>query len=92
MWQAVRELGFTEGRVLEPGCGAGIFLGIAPEGARLTGVELDPTTASIAAPGPQHVARRRPPAGKGLCASRDGATPVPAAIRSRDQQVSPTDS
>lgn len=35
MWQAVREFGFTEGRVLKPGCGAGIFLGLAPEGTRL---------------------------------------------------------
>ena len=26
----VRELGFTGGRVLEPGCGAGVFIGLAP--------------------------------------------------------------
>ena len=43
-----RGLGFRGGRVLEPGCGAGIFLGLAPEGAQLTGVELDSTTAAIA--------------------------------------------
>ena len=49
MWEALGALGFSEGRVLEPGCGAGIFLGLAPERARLTGVELDPTTAAIAA-------------------------------------------
>jgi hypothetical protein len=48
MWQAVRELGFNGGRVLEPGCGPGIYLGLAPAGAELTGVELDPTTAQIA--------------------------------------------
>jgi SAM-dependent methyltransferase len=48
MWQAVGALGFHEGRVLEPGCGAGIFLGLAPERAELVGVELDPTTAGIA--------------------------------------------
>lgn len=34
--------------MLEPGCGSGNFLGFAPPGARLTGIELDPTTAAIA--------------------------------------------
>lgn len=34
--------------MLEPGCGAGIFLGLAPERAELVGVELDPTSAGIA--------------------------------------------
>jgi SAM-dependent methyltransferase len=48
IWQAVRELGCDGGRVLEPGCGAGIFLGLAPAGAQLVGVELDPSTAQIA--------------------------------------------
>ena len=48
IWQAVRELGFTGGRVLEPGCGAGIFLGLAVQGTELTGVELDLSTAAIA--------------------------------------------
>jgi len=37
------------GQVLEPGCGSGNFIGFAPGGARVTGVELDPVTASIAA-------------------------------------------
>ncbi|WAX58516.1 hypothetical protein M6B22_07060 [Jatrophihabitans cynanchi] len=49
MWQAARTLGFTGGRVLEPGCGPGTFIGLAPEGAEVIGVELDPTTAGIAA-------------------------------------------
>jgi N12 class adenine-specific DNA methylase len=49
MWDAVRTLGFTAGRVLEPGCGVGTFLGLAPESADLIGVELDPSTAAIAA-------------------------------------------
>jgi N12 class adenine-specific DNA methylase/SAM-dependent methyltransferase len=49
VWAAVQALGFTAGRVLEPGCGSGNFLGFAPPGARLTGVELDPVTAAIAA-------------------------------------------
>ena len=34
--------------MLEPGCGAGMFLGLAPAGAELTGVELDPATARLA--------------------------------------------
>ncbi len=47
MWDAVSDLGVTGGRVLEPGCGAGVFIGLAPEGTRMVGVELDPTTAGI---------------------------------------------
>ncbi|WP_281901540.1 AAA family ATPase [Phytohabitans aurantiacus] len=47
IWDAVMRLGFSGGRVLEPGCGSGNFLGFAPTGARLVGVELDPTTAQI---------------------------------------------
>jgi len=49
MWEAVRQLGFDgNGRVLEPGCGSGNFIGFAPDNARLVGVELDQTTAQIA--------------------------------------------
>lgn len=48
MWQAAQRLGFRQGRVLEPGCGLGNFLGFAPAGAELVGVELDPTTAALA--------------------------------------------
>ncbi|MFK4637136.1 helicase [Paenarthrobacter histidinolovorans] len=47
IWAAVGKLGFTGGEVLEPGSGAGTFIGFAPDGARMTGVELDPLTASI---------------------------------------------
>jgi len=47
IWSAVERLGFTGGEVLEPGSGAGTFIGFAPEAARMTGVELDPLTASI---------------------------------------------
>ncbi|MDP9420723.1 MAG: methyltransferase domain-containing protein, partial [Actinomycetota bacterium] len=47
-WRAVGELGFAGGTVLEPGCGSGNFLGFAPAGARLVGVELDPVTATVA--------------------------------------------
>lgn len=49
MWDAMRELGFDGGRVLEPGSGAGTFIGMAPQNAQMTGVELDPVTAGIAA-------------------------------------------
>lgn len=48
MWQAMTDLGFDQGTVLEPGSGMGTFIGLAPEGARMTGVELDPTTAELA--------------------------------------------
>lgn len=49
----MRELGFTGGNVLEPGCGSGNFIGLAPTDTplptRMIGVELDPITAGIAA-------------------------------------------
>jgi hypothetical protein len=48
IWRAVGELGFAGGRVLEPGAGAGVFIGLAPARAEITAVELDPTTAAIA--------------------------------------------
>ena len=47
VWAGVVALGFEAGTVLEPGCGAGAFIGFAPEGAAMVGVELDPTTAAI---------------------------------------------
>ncbi|NLG56519.1 MAG: helicase, partial [Rhodococcus sp.] len=47
MWRAMTMLGFDSGSVLEPGSGLGTFLGMAPEHARMTGVELDPVTAAI---------------------------------------------
>ena len=49
MWEAVQALGFAGGLVLEPGCGSGNFIAFAPAAARLTGIELDPVTAGIAA-------------------------------------------
>ena len=48
MWRAAADLGFRSGRVLEPGCGSGTFIGLAPAGADMVGVEKDPTTAAIA--------------------------------------------
>jgi N12 class adenine-specific DNA methylase len=49
MWSAARRLGFDSGPVLEPGCGSGNFIGFAPTEAQMTGVELEPVTAGIAA-------------------------------------------
>ncbi len=49
VWEAAAALGFTAGRVLEPGCGSGNFIAFAPGGARMTGIELDPVTSGIAA-------------------------------------------
>ena len=49
VWSALQGLGFTGGRVLEPGCGSGTFIGAAPATAEMVGIELDPVTAGIAA-------------------------------------------
>jgi N12 class adenine-specific DNA methylase len=51
IYEAVANMGFTDGNVLEPSCGIGNFLGLVPEsmkGSRFFGVEIDPVTASIA--------------------------------------------
>ena len=52
IWRAAQRLGFTAGRVLEPGMGTGLFFALMPAGlretTRLTGVEYDPVTARIA--------------------------------------------
>ncbi|PJN21149.1 DEAD/DEAH box helicase family protein [Kitasatospora sp. CB02891] len=47
VWRLVEGLGFTDGEVLEPGCGSGNFIAFAPDGARMTGIEVDPTTSAI---------------------------------------------
>lgn len=49
IWDAVGGLGFDGGDVLEPGCGSGTFIGLAPSTARVVGVEVEPVTAGIAA-------------------------------------------
>lgn len=49
MWDALRQAGMQGGRVLEPGCGAGTFIGLAPDDAVMVGVDNDPVTAGIAA-------------------------------------------
>jgi N12 class adenine-specific DNA methylase len=48
MWQLAYKYGYRGGPVLEPGCGSGMFLALAPAGVPVTGVELDPSTAAIA--------------------------------------------
>jgi len=51
MYQAMENLGFQNGNVLEPSCGIGHFLGMKPEsmtGARIFGVELDSISGRIA--------------------------------------------
>ena len=47
VWRLARKLGFENGAAIEPGCGPGVFMATAPDGARITGVEKDPTTAAI---------------------------------------------
>jgi len=49
VWDHVTALGSGTGQVLEPGCGSGNFIGLAPPGAQVLGVELDPVTAAVAA-------------------------------------------
>lgn len=49
VWELLDTAGLREGTVLEPGCGIGTFLTDAPEGVRTIGVELDPSSARIAA-------------------------------------------
>lgn len=48
MWDTLRRLGAESGTALEPSCGTGAFLHTAPDGFRVTGVELDPTSAACA--------------------------------------------
>jgi phospholipid N-methyltransferase len=52
IYEAVQRLGFSHGRILEPAAGIGHFFGLIPKEtsarSRLTAIELDPFTASIA--------------------------------------------
>ena len=52
IWEGLNTMGFTGGNILEPGCGTGLFFSLMPEtiaaSSRLTGIEMDPTTARIA--------------------------------------------
>ena len=51
IYEAVGNMGFTAGNILEPACGVGNFFGMLPEemsGSRLYGVELDSVSGRIA--------------------------------------------
>jgi N12 class adenine-specific DNA methylase/SAM-dependent methyltransferase len=52
MYEAAQRFGFQGGRILEPACGIGHFIGLMPEEmlrrSTVTGVEIDPLTARIA--------------------------------------------
>jgi len=52
MYGALERFGFQGGRVLEPACGIGHFLGLMPDESlrrsTITGIEIDPLTARIA--------------------------------------------
>ena len=52
MYRAAGRFGFTGGRVLEPACGIGHFVGLMPgemlRRSTVTGIEIDPLTARIA--------------------------------------------
>lgn len=52
IWKMVRHMGFAGGRVLEPSCGVGHFIGAMPQDLRqeshISMVEIDDTTAAIA--------------------------------------------
>lgn len=51
IYQALSNMGFTQGNILEPACGTGNFLGMLPEsmaGSKLYGVELDDVSGRIA--------------------------------------------
>ncbi len=51
IFEAVANMGFESGHILEPACGVGNFFGMLPEsmaGSRLSGVELDTITGLIA--------------------------------------------
>ena len=63
VWDHVTALGSGIGKVLEPGCGSGNFIGLAPTGTQVLGVELD---------------RLPPPSQQGCTRTRrSGASPSP---------------
>jgi N12 class adenine-specific DNA methylase len=52
MYEALARFGFQGGRILEPACGVGHFIGLVPEDmlrrSTITGIEIDPLTARLA--------------------------------------------
>lgn len=51
MYDALQHFGFERGRILEPACGLGHFIGLMPEsmhaGSQVTGIEIDSITARL---------------------------------------------
>jgi hypothetical protein len=47
MYRALGDLGLEQGTVVDVGSGAGHFATFAPDGIRITGIELDPATALV---------------------------------------------
>jgi hypothetical protein len=51
MYEALQQLGFEYGRILEPACGLGHFIGLMPEAmhsrSQITGIEIDSITTRI---------------------------------------------
>ncbi len=57
VWDALKEMGFSGGKVLDPSSGTGVFGATAPGGALVDSVELDKTSGTINGllnDGPQH--------------------------------------
>ena len=54
MYDALHRFGFEHGRILEPACGLGHFIGLMPEEmharSQVTGIEIDSTTTRLANP------------------------------------------
>ncbi|MCI0541629.1 MAG: DEAD/DEAH box helicase family protein, partial [Verrucomicrobiales bacterium] len=52
MYSALQRFGFEHGRILEPACGLGHFIGLMPEAmhgrSQITGIEIDSITARLA--------------------------------------------
>lgn len=48
VWDAMLANGFENGNVLEPSCGAGVFLGTKPQGVVMTANDLDPIGSGVA--------------------------------------------
>ncbi|MBQ7618319.1 MAG: hypothetical protein IJS50_05535, partial [Desulfovibrio sp.] len=49
VWGALQAQGFTNGNVLEPACGHGVFLGTKPSGVIMSANDLDPVGSGITA-------------------------------------------
>lgn len=48
IWDAMKANGFENGNVLEPSCGAGVFLGTKPSGVVMTANDIDETSSGVA--------------------------------------------